>query len=90
MQLKHMLQNHLGCLLSRGELRQGNEMSHLGETINDCEYGGITFRERQSSHKIQGDVRPGAMWHRERAQETRRRSPGGLVAGTDRTGINIF
>lgn len=63
MELKHVKQKNLHHLFGGWQLGQGNEMSHLGKTINDQENYRVPFRDREAGNKVQrGETRVAGEW----------------------------
>ena len=81
-----MESNHVGHKkvrsLSRGrEFREGGEVNHLREPVDDGQDGGIALGRGKSSHKVQGDVRPRSTGDGEGPEQSRRGSVGRLAPG---------
>lgn len=63
-------------------------MSHLTKPVHNSQNGGVALRGRKAGKKVQGDVGPRMMKHRERLQETSRCLVGCPLLAAHRTGID--
>lgn len=88
MKPEDMQQDQLSSLLGRGELGQGHEVSYLTEAIYHCQDGGMFIGQRETGNKVQGDVRPGPMGHRQRLQKTCRSLVRWFMLVADRAGVD--
>ncbi len=59
MQTEHMLDKWVGSLLSGEEFGKSNRVRWFRETVNNCEYGTVTFKDREPSDEIHSHVWPG-------------------------------
>ena len=64
---------------------QGDEMSHLGEAVNDGQDDRLATDPREPFHEVHGDVAPNLRWHRQGLEKTSWVEMFGIIALTQRS-----
>lgn len=70
--MEDMWEQDFSSLFSRGQIRQWNKRSRLGETINNSEDDSVTIRWEKASDEVQGDVGSGPVQDGQGLQEAGR------------------
>ena len=69
-------------------MTQGDEMSHLGEAVNDGQDDRLATDPREPFHKVHGDVAPNLRWHRQGLEKTSWVEMFGIIALTHSAATN--
>ena len=80
--------NSSAVSLAEGSLVRGMKWAKMGFTIYEGEDNGVALGCRQTSHKVQRDMRPVTMGDGQGVQEAGRWAARGLILVTNKTGVD--
>jgi hypothetical protein len=88
MEAEDVVEEQFRSLPGRGEFSKGDEMGQVTKSIYEGKDDGVALGCRQTSHKVQRDMRPGSMGDGQGVQEAGRWAARGLILVTNRTGVD--
>ena len=83
-----MVEGQFRSLPGRGELSYEDLMEQLNKSIYEGADDGVALGCRQTSDKVQKDMRTGTMGDGQGVQEAGRWAARGLIVATNRTGVD--
>lgn len=78
-EVEHVLDQKLGCLLGQGQLLEGHKVYHHAELVIYGEYDIVPFRAGQANDEVQGDVGSRTDKNKQRLEDAHQGLAEGLV-----------